>query len=73
MLKSANKDVSRNATQCTTVGTFKGQKLGRTMISLDGFDCAGHPGEADVGNRPTAGGRDAIPYVTSGGVGDANS
>ena len=43
------------------------------MISLDGFDCAGHPGEADVGNwvlQPVAARKLGIPYVTSGGVGD---
>ena len=25
-------------------------RLGVDMISMDGFDCAGHPGEEDIGN-----------------------
>ena len=25
-------------------------QVGVDMISMDGFDCAGHPGEADIGN-----------------------
>ena len=26
------------------------QQVGVDMISMDGFDCAGHPGEADIGD-----------------------
>ena len=26
------------------------ERLGVDMISMDGFDCAGHPGEEDIGN-----------------------
>ena len=73
MLKSANKDVCI-IHKCTTVRhALKAQSLGCDMISLDGFDCAGHPGEADVGNwvlQPVAARKLGIPYVTSGGVGD---
>ena len=39
------------------------------MISMDGFDCAGHPGEADVGNWvlfPKAARELKIPFVASG-------
>ena len=60
--------------KCTTIRhALKAQAMGCDMISLDGFDCAGHPGEADVGNfvlQPVAARKLGIPYVTSGGVGD---
>ena len=73
MLKKANKDVVI-IHKCTTIRhAQKAESLGCDMISLDGFDCAGHPGEADVGNfvlQPIAARKLGIPYVTSGGVGD---
>lgn len=60
--------------KCTTVRhALKAEALGCDMISLDGFDCAGHPGEADVGNfvlQAVAARKLSIPYVCSGGVGD---
>ena len=60
--------------KCTTVRhALKAEKLGCDMVSIDGFDCAGHPGEADVGNwvlQAVAARKLTIPYVTSGGVGD---
>merc|ERR1712125_209088 len=46
------------------------QKMGADMISLDGFDCGGHPGEEDVGNWVllAKGGKVLdIPFVASGG------
>jgi len=49
------------------------EKLGVSIISLDGFECAGHPGEDDVGNFVLqAKGAKVLstPYVCSGGVGD---
>lgn len=49
------------------------EKLGCDIISLDGFECAGHPGEDDVGNFVLqAKGAKVLtkPYVCSGGVGD---
>jgi len=49
------------------------QRLGVSIISLDGFECAGHPGEDDIGNFVLqAKGAKALstPYVCSGGVGD---
>merc|ERR1719378_1264690 len=45
-------------------------KVGADMISLDGFDCGGHPGEEDVGNwvlLAKAGKTLKIPFVASGG------
>ena len=52
---------------------LKAEKLGVDIISLDGFECAGHPGEEDIGNwiLQAQGARDlAVPYVASGGVGN---
>lgn len=45
-------------------------RLGADMVSMDGFDCGGHPGEEDVGNwvlAPIAGNKLPIPFVVSGG------
>merc|ERR1712087_930020 len=45
-------------------------KSGADMISMDGFDCGGHPGEEDVGNwvlLAQAAQELKIPYVASGG------
>ena len=37
--------------KCVAVRHAKSaERLGVDMISMDGFDCAGHPGEADIGN-----------------------
>lgn len=49
------------------------ERLGVDIVSLDGFECAGHPGEEDVGNFVLqAKGARALtrPFVCSGGVGD---
>eukprot|EP00747_Dinoflagellata_sp_TGD_P186645 gnl/TRDRNA2_/TRDRNA2_43786_c0_seq1.p1 gnl/TRDRNA2_/TRDRNA2_43786_c0~~gnl/TRDRNA2_/TRDRNA2_43786_c0_seq1.p1 ORF type:complete len:354 (-),score=69.84 gnl/TRDRNA2_/TRDRNA2_43786_c0_seq1:77-1015(-) len=49
------------------------EKLGVDIVSLDGFECAGHPGEDDVGNFVLqARGAKVLkrPFVCSGGVGD---
>ena len=52
---------------------LKAQKLGADIISMDGFDCAGHPGEMDVGNwilfAQAARALD-IPFIASGGCAD---
>lgn len=45
-------------------------RMGADMISMDGFDCGGHPGEEDVGNwvlLARAGKVLKIPFVASGG------
>jgi nitronate monooxygenase len=50
---------------------LKAEKLGVDIISLDGFECAGHPGEDDVGNFVLqAKGAKVLrkPYLCSGGV-----
>ena len=49
------------------------QRLGADIISMDGFECGGHPGEEDVGNfvlLPVAAKRLKIPFVASGGCAD---
>jgi NAD(P)H-dependent flavin oxidoreductase YrpB (nitropropane dioxygenase family) len=59
--------------KCTAVRHAKSaQKLGVDMISMDGFECAGHPGESDVGNwvlLAQAARELDIPFVASGGCG----
>jgi len=52
---------------------LKAEGYGVDIVSLDGFECAGHPGEEDVGNFVLqARGAVAlkVPYLCSGGVGD---
>jgi len=51
----------------------KAEGYGVDIVSLDGFECAGHPGEEDIGNFVLqARGAKAltVPYLCSGGVGD---
>lgn len=61
--------------KCTSVRHgVKAEKIGCDAVSMDGFECAGHPGEDDIPNLvllPIA--RDAIniPMIASGGFGDA--
>jgi NADH:quinone reductase (non-electrogenic) len=53
---------------------LKGQALGVDAISIDGFDCAGHPGEDDVPGLvliPAAADQLEIPIIASGGFADA--
>ncbi|KAK3279568.1 hypothetical protein CYMTET_12552 [Cymbomonas tetramitiformis] len=49
------------------------ERLGADCISMDGFECAGHPGEADIGNLvllPKCARVLKIPFIASGGIGD---
>ena len=59
--------------KCVTIRhALSAERLGVHIISLDGFECAGHPGEEDVGNYVLqARGAQVLktPYVCSGGVG----
>lgn len=53
---------------------LKAQKLGVDAVSIDGLDCAGHPGEDDVPGLvliPAAAEVLEIPVVASGGIADA--
>lgn len=60
--------------KCVTIRhALSAQRIGVDIISLDGFECAGHPGEGDVGNYvlQAKGARVlTVPYICSGGVGD---
>jgi nitronate monooxygenase len=60
--------------KCVTIRhALSAERLGVDIISLDGFECAGHPGEGDVGNYvlQAKGARVLTkPFVCSGGVGD---
>ncbi|WP_027927870.1 NAD(P)H-dependent flavin oxidoreductase [Amycolatopsis benzoatilytica] len=61
--------------KCTSVRhAVKAQELGVDGISIDGFECAGHPGEDDIPGLvliPAAAEKITIPMVASGGFGDA--
>lgn len=59
--------------KCTSVRhALKAERVGCDAVSIDGFECAGHPGEDDVTNLvliPAACRRLQIPAVASGGIG----
>jgi len=60
--------------KCTAVRHAKSaEKLGVDVISIDGFECAGHPGEDDIGLivlLPATVDAVSIPVIASGGIGD---
>lgn len=61
--------------KCTSVRHgITAERIGCDAISMDGFECAGHPGEDDVTNLvllPIARDKINIPMIASGGLGDA--
>ena len=63
--------------KCTSVRhSLKAQSIGCDAVSVDGFECGGHPGEDDVPNfilLPRAGEELKIPFVASGGMADGRS
>lgn len=60
--------------KCTAVRhAVSAQKHGVDVISIDGFECAGHPGEDDIPGLiliPAAANKISIPMIASGGFGD---
>lgn len=63
--------------KCTSVRhALKAQDIGCDAVSVDGFECGGHPGEDDIPNMillPRAADELEIPFVASGGQADARS
>ena len=63
--------------KCTSVRhSLKAQDIGCDAVSVDGFECGGHPGEDDIPNfilLPRAADELDIPFVSSGGMADGRS
>ena len=74
MLKEAGVKVIH---KCTSVRhSLKAERIGCDAVSVDGFECGGHPGEDDIPNfilLPRAADELTIPFVASGGMADARS
>ena len=71
MLKDAGVTVIH---KCTSVRhALSAQEKGVDIVSVDGFECAGHPGEDDIPGLvllPAAADKLDIPIVASGGIAD---
>ncbi|GAB7541900.1 NAD(P)H-dependent flavin oxidoreductase [Cupriavidus sp. 8B] len=63
--------------KCTSVRhALKAERIGCDAVSVDGFECGGHPGEDDIPNMillPRAANELKIPFLASGGMADARS
>jgi NADH:quinone reductase (non-electrogenic) len=63
--------------KCTSVRhSLKAEKIGCDAVSVDGFECGGHPGEDDIPNMillPRAAEELKVPFVASGGMADGRS
>lgn len=63
--------------KCTAVRhALKAEAIGCDAVSVDGFECGGHPGEDDVPGLillPSAADQLSIPFVASGGMADGRS
>lgn len=74
VLKSAGIKVIH---KCTSVRhSLKAERIGCDAVSVDGFECGGHPGEDDIPNMillPRAAEELKIPFVASGGMADGRS
>ena len=62
--------------KCTTVRhALSAERSGVDVVSIDGFECAGHPGEDDIPGLvliPIAASALKIPIIASGGIGDGH-
>jgi NAD(P)H-dependent flavin oxidoreductase YrpB (nitropropane dioxygenase family) len=62
--------------KCTSVRhALSAERNGVDAVSIDGFECAGHPGEDDVGGLvliPAAARQVKVPLVASGGIADGS-
>ena len=60
--------------KCTSVRhALSAERIGVDALSIDGFECAGHPGEDDIPGLvliPASANKVSIPFVASGGFGD---
>ncbi|PJG46459.1 nitronate monooxygenase [Sphingobium sp. LB126] len=74
MLKAAGVKVIH---KCTAIRhALKAQAIGCDAVSVDGFECGGHPGEDDVPGLillPLAAKALSIPFIASGGMADGRS
>lgn len=63
--------------KCTSVRhALKAEKIGCDAVSVDGFECGGHPGEDDIPNfilLPAAARALSVPFIASGGMVDGRS
>ncbi|AGH51666.1 MULTISPECIES: NAD(P)H-dependent flavin oxidoreductase [Sphingomonadales] len=63
--------------KCTSVRhALKAERIGCDAVSVDGFECGGHPGEDDIPNMillPLAAEALSVPFVASGGMADGRS
>jgi nitronate monooxygenase len=61
--------------KCVTARhAVKAESIGVDCVSIDGFECAGHPGEEDIGGLilfPVTTDKLKIPVIASGGIADA--
>ena len=74
MLKEAGIKVMH---KCTSIRhALKAESIGCDAISVDGFECGGHPGEDDIPNfilMPLAAEKLSVPFIASGGMADGRS